>query len=322
MTEPGINRVDWHNIPGATDPALASTASALQTLINTKIKPATIWDPTKYINMWVTDEMANGPGLLGYATFPAGTTLSGLSSLGTSTTDGFWAYTHAFGSALLYPQGTYDPTYKYGRTCTHEIGHWLGLRHIWGDGGTQCGADDFCNDTPPQKGGSGSPKGANYGCPTYPFQANGCTFGGKTSTNGDMFMNFMDYTDDACMYMFTNDQTTRIQTAMSTGTHRKTLGTHGLCSTTGLEEQLFSAFINYFPNPTTGSVYFVTSFHDANDLHFTVTNTLGRVVLQQMEKNVVGNTIHLNLEGKGSGVYFVNIVNEKGFKAIKKIIVE
>jgi hypothetical protein len=58
-----------------------------------------------------------------------------------------------------------------GRTATHEIGHWLGLRHIWGDNG-QCNGDDYCNDTPKAYGGTADPAGANYGCPTYPHNAN------------------------------------------------------------------------------------------------------------------------------------------------------
>ncbi len=232
LTEPGIHRVDWHSITGATDPALATDRTTLRNLIETKIKPNTIWDPTKYMNIWITDEKSTSPnpGLLGYATFPAGSSLPGISGAGTNKTDGFWAWTKVFGSANVYPAGTYDATYKYGRTSTHEIGHWLGLRHIWGDGGKQCGGDDYCKDTPPQKGGNSSPPGANYGCPTYPFQSGSCSLGGQTNTNGDMFMNFMDYSDDLCMYMFTMDQTNRIQTTMAEGIHRKFLGTHGLCN--------------------------------------------------------------------------------------------
>lgn len=200
-----------------------------QNFINNIVKPQTIWDPTKYMNIWVTDEYAgtaanqylDGPGLLGFGTFPAGSTLTGVSGFGTATTDGLWCWSRAFGTT-----GTLDPTYNKGRTATHEIGHWLGLRHVWGDG--TC-ATDYCLDTPPATA-------ANYTLTTYPAKANSCTAptGVSNTTpngaNGEMFMNFMDYSNDIYMYMFTEDQRTRAQTAMANGTYRKLLGTHGLCS--------------------------------------------------------------------------------------------
>lgn len=229
MSQPGINRVDFNTFTlsgGFTskDPANAaySTPTTLQNFINTIVKPQTIWDPTKYLNIWVTDEN-NSAGLLGFATFPAGTGLLGISSnLGTSTTDGVWLYAAATGSV-----GTLAAPYNRGRTCTHEIGHWLGLRHIGGDGNGNpagdCNATDYCADTPPQKGGfAGGQFGQNYGAPTYPLYATG-TSSCSGAPNGAMFMNFMDYTDDAIMYMFTNDQRTRIQTAMANGTFRSQL---------------------------------------------------------------------------------------------------
>jgi hypothetical protein len=90
-----------------------------------------------------------------------------------------------------------------------------------GDVAAGC-ATDYCNDTPNQKGGfAGGTNGLNYGCPTHPYVATGECAG----TTAEMFMNFMDYTDDPCMYMFTNDQSARIQTAMLNGTHRSQLAT-------------------------------------------------------------------------------------------------
>ncbi|MEW6772496.1 MAG: M43 family zinc metalloprotease, partial [Bacteroidota bacterium] len=226
LPEPGIDRVNYNSLPALTgtftskNPAASvyNNTSKFMAFIDGYIKKNTIWNVSEYLNIWVTDEYST-VGLLGYATFPPLSGLTGIpGSTGTSTTDGFWCWAKAFGSANIFPSGTYDATYKYGRTCTHEIGHWLGLRHIWGDG--TC-ATDYCNDTPPAQT-------ANYGCPTYPYHAGTCT---GNSPNGEMFMNFMDYTDDPCMYMFTVDQTTRIQTAMANSPYRKFLGTHGLCNT-------------------------------------------------------------------------------------------
>ena len=93
-------------------------------------------------------------------------------------------------------------SFNQGRTATHEVGHWLNLRHIWGD--SNCG-NDYCNDTPTQQS-------SNSGCPNYPSSSN-CSGNGS---NGDMFMNYMDYTNDACMNMFTQDQKTRMIAAINT----------------------------------------------------------------------------------------------------------
>jgi len=193
LPEKGIERLNYIS-NGWADPTSFTTITNFRNYIENTIKANTIWDPTRYLNIWITD-VNPSVGLLGYATFPSGTALTGLSSsLGTATTDGVWCWTKSIGDVgtLYYP-------YDKGRTATHEIGHWLGLRHIWGD--ASCG-NDFCADTPTQQQ-------ENTGCPTYPSPS--CSNG----VTGDMFMNFMDYSNDLCLYMFTNDQRSRIQTAMS-----------------------------------------------------------------------------------------------------------
>lgn len=225
LSEPGIHRQKWNTIAGATDPNLAADGAALQTLFNNTIKPATIWDPTKYMNIWVAK--MDGSQLLGYASWPAASTLTGLGTVETAQTCGVVVNARAFGTNGYAAAAPYNK----GRTATHEVGHWLGLRHISGD--AACG-NDFCNDTPTQKGGfGGGGGGLNYSCPSYPYLASGeCTGTNSATTAGsEMFMNYMDYVDDACMYLFTANQKTRIQTAMTNGTYRKLLGTHGLCST-------------------------------------------------------------------------------------------
>ncbi len=226
LPEPGIDRINYNTLPALTgtftskNPASSAynNIEKFMDFIDNYIKFNTIWDPTRYFNVWVSD--VNGSlGVLGYATFPAGSGLSGLSSVGGPTNDGVWIWAKACGSSAIYPGGTYAPPFDKGRTLTHEAGHWLGLRHIGGDALFGCG-NDYCNDTPPNKGGyAGGQYGQNYGCPTYPLNANQCS----GNVDGDMFMNFMDYTDDACMYMFTVDQTTRMQTAMANGTYRSQL---------------------------------------------------------------------------------------------------
>jgi len=219
LAEPGIDRINATTISAALtgtftskDPANAvyNNPTKFQAFVNGYIKPNTIWDPTRYMNIWVSNEQG-AVGLLGYATFPIGVSLPGITGTGSATTDGLWCYSAAFGSNSIFPGGSYTATYNKGRTAVHEIGHWVGLRHTWGDG--TC-ATDYCNDTPPAQT-------ANYGCPTHPLKLGTCS----GNTTGEMFQNFMDYTDDACMYIFTNDQKTRIQTAMANGTYRSQLST-------------------------------------------------------------------------------------------------
>jgi gliding motility-associated-like protein len=223
LSEPGIERMHWNTISGAADPTSFANSSTFMTHMNNTIKPATIWNPAKYLNIWISDVNASA-GLLGFSVFPPLSGLSGVSGTGTATTDGLWCWAKIFGSQNIYSMGTYDPIYKFGRTATHELSHYFGIRHIWGD--ASC-ATDYCNDTPPQQ---------NYtlGSATYPHLPNNCpTNSPPTGSEGIMFMNFADYTDDFAMYMFTDEQKARIQTAMLNSPYRKFLGTHGLCSASG-----------------------------------------------------------------------------------------
>lgn len=172
--------------------------------IDILIKPATIYDPTRYLNMWTVNFAAL---LLGYAQFPdpAHGLASGVGcNTGGATTDGVVMGYNAFGSRAKYPSGTYQSNYDLGRTVTHEVGHWLGLRHIWGDGG--CEVDDYCGDTP----NAGS---ASSGCPV-----------GKSSCGAlDMYQNYMDYSFDKCMNIFTKDQTLRMRTVLTKSARRREL---------------------------------------------------------------------------------------------------
>ncbi|HXB39327.1 MAG TPA: M43 family zinc metalloprotease [Bacteroidia bacterium] len=227
MAEPGIDRVDWQ-AKGWTDPSSFTSSGAVQTYFDGTIKPASIWDPNKYLNIWVAD--MSGSGLLGYATFPAGTSLTGLSGVETASTSGVVILTTSFGNT-----GNVAAPYNLGRTVTHEVGHWLGLRHVWGDG--TC-LTDYCNDTPPAQQ-------ANFGCPAFPHNQGVCS----GNTTGEMTMDFMDYSDDACMYMFTNDQTTRIQTAMQTGTYRTQIVLSTVCNS----PVLLDAGIQNIIKPANGS---------------------------------------------------------------------
>lgn len=171
---------------------------------NSTVKPATIWDPTKYMNVWVANLSG---GVLGYAQFPTGSGLPGLGGGGGANTDGIVLLYSSVGRPPFNPFGG---VYNLGRTATHEVGHYLGLRHIWGDGG--CSVDDFCADTPPSDA-------SNFGCPVTHVSCG----------NVDMVQNYMDYTNDACMNIFTADQKARMIAVMQNSPRRLTLPTSLSC---------------------------------------------------------------------------------------------
>ncbi|RZK61401.1 MAG: hypothetical protein EOO59_05165, partial [Hymenobacter sp.] len=201
LAEPGIDRVD-RNAKGWTAPPYAALA-----YIESTIKPGSYWDPNRYLNIWVLNL---GGGLLGYAQFPDNTAgLGGLSALGGSAaTDGVVVLYAAFGRV-----GTLAAPYNKGRTLTHELGHWFGLRHIWGDDentSDTCSGSDYADDTPNQAI-------EHYGCPSYPQVT--CSNG----PSGDMFMDYMDYVDDACMQLFSGSQKDRLQAVMAAGTPRRSI---------------------------------------------------------------------------------------------------
>lgn len=139
-------------------------------------------DPKTHMNIWVC---ALTGGLLGYAQFPGGPV----------ATDGVVINYRAFGTS-----GTAQAPFNRGRTGTHEVGHYLNLRHIWGDT-EDCSGSDFVADTP-------NCAGPNFGTPVWPVVT--C----NNAPNGDMFVNYMDYTDDAAMVMFTAQQVLRMRTAL------------------------------------------------------------------------------------------------------------
>lgn len=139
-------------------------------------------NPTNYFNIWVVGSMGQ---VLGYATFPESA--------------GLWNDGVVIAAPYFGKTGASSP-FNLGRTATHEVGHYLNLRHIWGD--ANCGNDQVA-DTPTQTG-------ANYNKPTYPVY-NTCSGVSRSI----MFMNYMDYVDDAAMFMFSAGQKTRMQAVVS-----------------------------------------------------------------------------------------------------------
>ena len=156
------------------------TRDAMKSSKKGGIDPTT---PSTTLNIWACKI---GNGILGYAQFPGGS----------QATDGVVIDSKYFG---LSASNSYP--YNLGRTATHEVGHWMNLRHIWGD--SSCG-NDLVADTPVAKT-------SNFGVPAYPYVSL-CL-----PTHNEMTMNYMDYTDDRGMYMFTNGQKTRMSALFVSG---------------------------------------------------------------------------------------------------------
>ena len=169
---------------------------------NYQLKSLSYWPAEDYLNIWV----CNLTGILGYAQFP----VSGLPGLQNSSnnrlTDGIVISYSVFGSED-YGSFNLQNKYRKGRTTTHEVGHFFGLRHIWGDDGSQCDGTDYVNDTPNQSGNSS-------GCPSHPQ---------LTCGEPSMFQNYLDYTDDVCMNLFTVGQVGRMTTVLEDSPRRASL---------------------------------------------------------------------------------------------------
>lgn len=194
LEEPGIQRYN------------GGRASWDISSFDNEAKPATQFDPYRYANFWTASLSG---GLLGYAQFPLDPVVPGIPSGNPDTeiSDGVVMGYQYFGSIdkVNTPQLQDGAPFNLGRTATHEVGHWLGLFHIWGDG--DCSADDQVADTPNQ----GSP---SSGCPDP-----------STSTCGelDMWENFMDYSNDDCMSLFTQGQVDRMRTVLELDDMRQQL---------------------------------------------------------------------------------------------------
>jgi Pregnancy-associated plasma protein-A/CARDB len=167
-----------------------------------ELKSKSYWPTEQYLNIWVT----NFDNYLGYAVFPVSDLPGVNGSPNDRLTDGIIVDRIAFGSI---DDGAFelDNQYDKGRSLTHEVGHFFGLRHIWGDG-SSCSSTDYVEDTPAQSG-------STENCPTHPSVD--CFSAAK------MFQNYLDYTDDNCMNIFTIGQIERMGVVLNNSPRRKSL---------------------------------------------------------------------------------------------------
>ena len=236
------------------------------------------WDAKRYLNIWVCNLFGRS---LGYSSLPGSQ----------SDRDGVVIQYNVFGTT-----GTLAAPFNKGRTVTHEIGHWLGLKHIWGD--ASCG-DDGIADTPPQQG-------FNNGCPSFPHRTT-CSINGA----GDMFMNFMDFTDDACMNMFTKGQANKMRSLFAAGGARNSFLNSTVCDSNSVQRALpaqpttTKPGISLFPNP---ALKFINiegkTTSDLIGKTIKICNAYGAVVISQLlstQKTTIA------IQHLPAGIYFLKI---------------
>ncbi len=250
------------------------------------------WDPTKYLNVWIGILDGQYDGILGWAYLP---------SAAGQPFDGLVCDYRYFGT-----MGTATAPYNKGRTCTHEIGHYFGLEHPWGDDNSACGStanSDGVADTP-------ATNNPYYGCPSYPNNTNACS----ASTNGSMFMNYMDYPNDACMAMFSNGQKTIVQNTMN-GV-RASLKTSAAtnCATLSVDDiEKFEA-INVYPNPITNQFFIASPYIEIDEVE--IYNIHGSIV---KTANLSGVN-KVDVSELSTGTYYLRIYSKNEFIKSDKII--
>lgn len=290
----GINRVNLGN------------TTWNETNVENLLKPQTQWDPTRYFNIWVTQFGGDLDGVLGYAQFPSASGLGGMPFNGGSAfTDGVVIDWRCFGTSVVAP-GQYFQGYDRGRTTTHEIGHCLGLIHIWGDNAScvvnaNDSFQDWCLDTPPSNG-------PNEVCvPVVSCPASG---------QFDMIENYMDYTNDTCFNIFTLNQKARMRAVMQNSPRRSSLVTSNACQEVmSTPEYEMIQGIKLYPNPAND--FITLQVRDSYLLpdNYIVYNSIGQKVKQKSVATIQDLTIHVaDLQ---SGVYFIRVSIENESRTIQ-----
>lgn len=266
---------------------------------------ADTWDPTKYLNIWVVD--LGSSSNLGFTFVPF--------SPQPEPHDGIVLNYGAFGVRSHLSDYYAPKQIDKGRTLTHEVAHYFKLDHIWGDDNGLCptsgGQDDGIPDTPPQA----SP---TYGSPQISPTFDACTPSGA----GIMWMNFLDYVDDASMYMFTLGQVARMKADLSPGgfSYSLTQNPELLEWPTDVTDIEKESGFNIFPNPTTG--VFTISFIEVKGLQdIQVSNIMGQNVYSIKADNSGISNYNVNLTGLSKGVYMVQCTFGQGI-VTRKILLQ
>lgn len=279
---------------GIVRKSIASNVSFGDSYYLTAGDPA--WDPTKYLNVWVGILNGEYNGILGWAYLPdqAG-----------QPWDGFVCDYRYFGTT-----GTATAPFNKGRTCTHEIGHYLGLDHPWGEDDSLCGTasnDDGVADTP-------ATNGPYFECPTFPSNEYACT----VTPNGSIFMNYMDYVDDACMGMFTNGQKALVQNTMSGPRASLLTSATTACGALSVEDFQAIKAITVYPNPVSVEFFIASPFKSIDEVE--IYNQNGQLVkVAKVKENA---SYKVNVDGLSSGIYYLRIYDKNEFVKSDKLIIK
>lgn len=242
------------------------------------------WDSNRYLNIWVTTFKDD---YLGYGNFPGAKDIKGLDENDVEEKlDGIFIHQKAFGRQI----GTAtSSTYGYGRTTTHEVGHWLGLIHTWGD--EFCG-DDYISDTPPTES-----ENLVFNCNIKTSKCDG-----RTVTK-NMIENYMDYSPDACMNIFTVEQKKRVRAILDLSKRRRRVVISGK-NPLPVSEQLT---IKVFPNPSNYQANLEILLPDFQDVTLQIYDSGGRLLHEEEIKDIPSSQISLPAEQLTGGVYIVSV---------------
>ena len=293
LAEPGINRISYNSISGLSAPGSGYSS----TTINNLIKPATGWPPSLYCNIWV---LKLSGGANAYSTFPNGSGLSWLPAnpgvaANDSLSDGIVCHYQFFGDTL-----NVMAPYNKGRSVTHEMGHWLGLIHFY----QGCGAQ-YLPDLPP------GDYSLCLGCPSWPCSSGVC----PGFSDGPMYNNFMIYSDDACMNMFTDLQGDTMVYVLHHAQYKSQLQNSWVYHTLpkAIEKFDFTS-VKIFPNPGFGEFHIQSKNKIAGINN--VTNLVGENI--PFTFNMTSGRLKLNAS---AGIYFLQILTDRGV-VVSKLLVE
>ena len=242
------------------------------------------WDSNRYLNIWVANLSG---GYLGFAEFPFGN-FEGLELQEVDEKiDGVIIDYRAFGRKM----GAVEEPYNYGRTATHEIGHWLGLIHIWGD--EYCGTD-FCDDTPPAESANRT------------LTCNDILSNCRVRNSRNMIENFLDYTVDSCMNVFTNDQKARVRAILGISERRKQL----VANADLFFEVQEPIVVKVLGNPVVGGhLECKIQVNQARDYSVEIVDPLGRKVYSKNFTSAFGQILKIPKKELGQGVRHLKVIS-------------